>query len=256
MNKILELTNKDGRTGKEKIVGKMEIKNKTNDFAELYFYGDIVSSSWWVLEKEDKCPQDVADFLNEVKGVKNINIYINSGGGSVFAGIAIYNLLKRNPAYKTVYVDGLAASIASVIMFSGDRIVVPNSAQIMIHKPWSLAWGNANDFRKLADDLDSCEKNILNVYSENLKDGVDIEEIKEMVNNETWLTGEEAANYFRIETSNDFQAVACTSDYFDKYKNVPQKLLNNNLQSNQYNLHNYQPSDLQKQKLKVELDLI
>ena len=128
MNKILELKNKDLRTGKEKLVGKMEIKNQTNTSAELYFYGDIVSSTWSKWEKEDKCPQDVADFLNEIKNTNELSIYINSGGGSVFAGISIYNMLKRHSAYKTVYVDGLAASIASVIALAGDKVIIPATA--------------------------------------------------------------------------------------------------------------------------------
>ena len=67
-------------------------------------------------------------------GTENINIHINSGGGSVFGGIAIYNMLRRNNAHKTVYVDGLAASIASVIMMAGDEIVMPKNATVMIHK--------------------------------------------------------------------------------------------------------------------------
>lgn len=258
MNKILELRNKDSKTGKEKTVGKMEIKNKTDNYTELYFYGDIVSSSWGKWEEEDRCPQDVVDFLNDVKNVENINIYINSGGGSVFAGIAIYNILKRNKAYKTVYIDGLAASIASVIMFAGDKIVVPRSSQIMIHKPWTLGWGDANDFRKIADDLDICEKSILSVYEEHLQEGINIEKIKKMINNETWLTGEEAIKYFKVEVSDDFEAVACTSEYFDKYKNVPSQFLQNKntFINKPLNDHQSNKNDLQKQKLQLELDLI
>lgn len=67
--------------------------------------------------------------------MSSINIHINSGGGSVFGGIAIYNMLKRNSAQKTVYIDGIAASIASVIAMAGDRIIVPANATMMIHKP-------------------------------------------------------------------------------------------------------------------------
>lgn len=251
MNKILELKNKDLRTGKEKLVGKMEIKNQTNTSAELYFYGDIVSSTWSKWEKEDKCPQDVADFLNEIKNTNELSIYINSGGGSVFAGISIYNMLKRHSAYKTVYVDGLAASIASVIALAGDKVIIPATAQYMIHSPWTMAIGNATDFRKVADDLDKIETSIINVYKENLRDGVNIDEIIDMVHKETWLNGEEASKYFNIEVSNDVEAVACTSDYFIQYKNVPKSLLKNNTYSNSSNT-----KDLKAQKLKVELQLL
>lgn len=258
MNKILEFKNKDNKTGKEKIVGKMEIKNQTNDSAELYFYGDIVSSTWGKWEKEDKCPQDVADFLNDIKNTKNLNIYVNSGGGSVFAGVSIYNMLKRNSAYKTVYVDGLAASIASVIALSGDKVIIPATAQFMIHSPWTIALGNAKDFRKTADDLDKIETSIINVYKENLRDGIDINTIIDMVHAETWLNGEEASKYFNVEVSDDIEAVACASQYFSEYKNVPKNLLNNNINNNYKNLHAYpnNSDNLKAQKMKVELELI
>lgn len=254
MNKILEFKNKDQKTGKGKTVGKLEIKNKTADFAELYFYGDIVSSTWEKWEKEDKCPQDVSDFLNEIKDVKNINIYINSGGGSVFAGLAIYNQLKRHSAYKTVYVDGLAASIASVICLCGDRVIIPSTAQFMIHSPWTFTWGNAKDLRKMADDLDRIETSIINVYKENLKDGVDINTIIDMVHAETWLNGEEASKYFNVEVSDKVEAVACVSEYFNHYKNVPKSLLNNSVNKPVRNTTN--STNLQKQKIKLQLDLI
>lgn len=226
MSKVLELKNKDIKTGQEKVVGKMEIKNKTDSSVDLYFYGDICSSTWDCWEDEDKCPQDVADFLKEIENNKDLNIYINSGGGSVFAGIAIYNQLKRHPAHKIVHVDGLAASISSVIALAGDRVIIPKNAQFMVHKPWSFSWGNANDLRKTADSLDSCEKSILNVYEENLNEGVDIETIKQFVNDETWFTGEEAGKYFNIEVEEENEAVACASEYFKEYRNTPKKLFN------------------------------
>ena len=227
MNRILELKNKDRKTGQEKVVGKIEIKNELENRADLFFYGDICSSTWGCWEDEDKCPQDVADFLKDLDNNKEINIYINSGGGSVFAGLAIYNQLKRHPANKTVYVDGLAASISSVIALAGDKVIIPKNAQFMIHKPWSWAIGNANDLRKTADSLDSCEQSILNIYEENLKDGVDIETIKQFVNDETWFTGEEAAKYFNIDVEEESELVACNSEYFEKYKNIPIDLFKN-----------------------------
>ena len=180
---------------KDNLVDFLQVKNSTDTTADLYFYGDIVSSWYGAWDDTDQYPESVRNFLDEHKG-KNLNIYINSGGGSVFAGLAIYNMLKRHEGQKTVYVDGLAASIASVIMLAGDKVVIPNSAMMMIHKPWSRLAGNSTELRKLADNLDEIEKCILNIYEKNLKDGVDIESIKEMVNAETWLTGDEASDYF------------------------------------------------------------
>ena len=252
MGNILEFKDRDLRTNKIKTVGKMEIKNKTDDFAELYFYGDIVSSTLMKWQKEDKCPQDVVDFLNEVDNVNKLDIHINSGGGSVFGGLAIYNLLKKHNAYKTVYVDGLAASIASVIALVGDRIIIPASAQFMIHQPWTIAIGNAEDFRKLADDLDRIEGSIINVYEEHLKDGVSINTIKQMMKEETWMSGREAAKYFDIETTDDIEAVACVSQYFNYYKYCPNNLT-------QYSDDTSQTASVDSskiQKLKLELELL
>lgn len=202
----------------------MEIKNQTDTKADLYFYGDIVSSEWGKWEDTDTCPNDVKDFLDEVKDVKELNIYINSGGGSVFAGMAIYNMLKRNQAVKTVHVDGLAGSIASVIAMVGDKLIIPSNAYLMIHKAWTLGYGNAKELKALADTLDILDEGILNVYKDKLKDGVSIETIKDLVEAETWLTGEEASNYFNIEVEAENKAVACTSYYFSKYKKVPGEL--------------------------------
>ena len=217
-NKVLQFNAK----GKE--TGKMEIKNATTEKAELYFYGDIVSAEWEKWDDADTCPDDVCSFLKEVEDVKELNIYINSGGGSVFAGMAIYNMLKRFKGYKTVYVDGLAGSIASVIAFAGDKIVMPSNAYMVIHKPWGFMSGNATEIRKQADSLDKIEQGILNVYQEHMKEGADFEKIKEMVDAETWLTGQDAAEYFNIEVAESVKAVACTSDYFSKYEKVPKCL--------------------------------
>lgn len=202
----------------------MQVKNQTETTADLYFYGDIVNDSWtseWY--PEDKCPKDVKDILDSVQG-KDLNIYVNSGGGSVFGGMAIYNMLKRFNGHKTVHVDGLAGSIASVIMLAGDKVVVPSTAYVMIHKPWSSAWGNADDMRKMADSLDRIQEGIINVYKENLKEGVDIAEVEAMVNAETWLTGDQAAQYFNIEVS-DVESLNYADFDKTKYKNIPQNLI-------------------------------
>lgn len=208
-----------------------QIKNATNEKAELYIYGDIVGSEWEKWTDSDTCPQDITNALKEHEG-KNLDIYVNSGGGSVFAGLAIYNQLKRFTGFKTVYVDGLAASIASVIALAGDKVVMPTNAFMMIHKPWTIALGNSNDFRKMADDLDRIEQGILNVYEDNLKDGVDIKQVKKLVDAETWLTGDQAAEIFNIELATANKAAACTSDYLDKYLNVPDKLKAHEKQKN------------------------
>lgn len=222
----------------------LEIKNETKDNAELYFYGDIVSSWLGAWDDTDQYPESIKKFLDNVKG-KDLDIYINSGGGSVFAGMAIYNMLKRHKGFKTVYIDGLAASIASVIALAGDKVIIPSNAYFMIHKPWCNVYGNSNELREQAEILDKIEEGIINVYSENLSLDVNIEDIKNMLNNETWLTGEEAIKYFNMEISDNVNAVACLSEMYDKYLKVPKNI--------NKNTKNY---DIGKEKLLLELDLI
>ena len=224
--KELKFYNKD-RDGNTKVCGSMTIKNQTDSSADLFFYGDIVSETWqseWY--EDDMAPGDVKEFLDQLDGTENINIHINSGGGSVFGGIAIYNMLRRNNAHKTVYVDGLAASIASVIMMAGDEIVMPKNATVMIHKPsasYFFTTKNADDLRKDAESLDTCQEAILQTYMTKAK--VDKEEIEQKVNDETWLTGEEAAELFDIKVEEANDAVACAgSSMFFCYKNVPTSL--------------------------------
>lgn len=226
MAKILKLQKKD-KNNHVRDVGSMEICNKTETAADLYFFGDINSESlgeWQRYYPDDKAPKDVQEFLDQLDGAEKINVHINSGGGSVFGGIAIYNILKRHNAEITVYVEGLAASIASVIAMAGDRIIIPENAQMMIHKPSSVTWGNADDMRKEADILDGCQKVILNTYMQHAKEGITPEQINALIDAETWKNGKEWQEFFDIEVSEKSNAAACTSEYFEQYNNLPEKL--------------------------------
>lgn len=227
MANILKLQKKD-KNNRYREVGSIEIRNETEEAADLYFFGDINSESmgeyYQKYYPDDKAPKDVQDFLDQLDGVSKINVHINSGGGSVFGGIAIYNILKRHNAEITVYVEGLAASIASVIAMAGDKIIIPANAQMMIHKPSSFTWGNADDMRKEAEILDGCQKVILNTYMQHAKEGVTEEQINELIDAETWKNGEEWQEFFDIEVAEKSNAAACTSDYFDRYSNLPEKL--------------------------------
>ena len=203
-----------------------EFKNLTDTSADLYFYGDIVSDWWGAWQNEDQYPDAIKNFLSE-HATKDINVYINSGGGSVFAGIAIYNMLKRHAATHkvTVHVDGLAGSIASIFAFAGsERPVIPANAFLMIHNPWTWAEGNAEDLRKIADDLDQIATGIVNIYEENLKEGVTIEEIKELMEKETWLNGAQAAEYFNVEVGEEKPYMAAVGNYLNKARNIPAAL--------------------------------
>ena len=212
-----------------KIFNCFEVKNETENKADLYFYGDIVSDWWGAWQDEDQYPNAVKDFLTAQAG-KDLNIYINSGGGSVFAGIAIYNMIQRHATKNKVqiYVDGLAGSIASVIAFAGSEPPkIPSNAFFMIHNPWSYGEGNAAELRKMADDLDEIAIGMLNIYGKHLKDDVSIDTIKELMDAETWLNGEEAAKYFNVEVTDAKEYAAAVGDYMGRAdrEKIPKGLL-------------------------------
>lgn len=209
----------------------LQIKNATEAEADLYFYGDIVSSWWGTWDNTDQYPDNVKRFLDGAKG-KKLNIHVNSGGGSVFAGIAIYNMIKNHDAETVTYIDGMAASIASVIALASDRVVMRTGSTLMVHKPLYSLWGcyNADDFRKMAKDLDAVQACIMQVYKENMAPDVDIKHIEELVNAETYMSSDEAIKYFNIEIEETLQAVACQSEYMEKFLNVPDTFKNKQLE--------------------------
>ena len=221
-----DFTKKNKRTGKLENVGYLDLTaNEEQSRCSLYFYGDIVSATWesmWY--EEDRCPQDIADFLNQLDGYEDIDIYFNSGGGDVFAGLAIYNQLKRYDGHKVGYVDGMAASIASVIMFACDELHFATGAQAMIHKPLCMAYGNADDFKAVIKQLNLCEDSILDVYMEHVQEGVTRDKIQSLMSNETWFDSKKMQQYFNVEIEEKAAVAACASDYFDKYNNLPESL--------------------------------
>ncbi|MBO5461163.1 MAG: Clp protease ClpP [Ruminococcus sp.] len=212
---------------RNKQAGKMEICNQTEISADLNILGDIVSDEWGKWCDDDTCPSDISEFLKNLENVQEINLHINSGGGSVFAGIAIYNMLKRHSAKITTYIDGIAASIASVIACAGDRIVIPANGTFMVHKPsngYFFESLNADQLRKDADTLDICQKAIVQTYMSRAKEGITEDQINDLVNKESWLVGNEAAEYFDFEVEQSVQAAACASDLYDRYQNTPESL--------------------------------
>ena len=193
--------------------------------AELFFYGDIVSDSWSAWTQEDQYPMNVQQLLREIGG-GDLDIHINSCGGDVFAGFAICNMLRSCGGRKRVYVDGLAASIASVIAMAGDEIVIPANAYMMIHNSWSVGMGNAADFRKMADTLDKIASGIAATYLMRAAETVNEKQIKKMMAAETWMTGAEAAEVFRnVRVDAAFSAEASIDSIFaDRFCNIPAAL--------------------------------
>lgn len=172
-----------------------EIKQQTEETLDLYIYGEVEPDGydWWTDEviRSETSANFFREELAKHENVKQINIYINSNGGSVFEGTAIYNQLKRHPAHKTVYVDGFACSIASVIAMAGDEVIMPKNALMMIHNMWTCAIGNAAELRKAADDLDVINEAGRAAYLEKAGDKLTPEALAKMEDDETWLTAEQ-----------------------------------------------------------------
>ena len=118
---------------------------------ELFLYGEISDTSWW---GDEITPAQFQKELAALGDISTLDVYINSPGGDIFAGFSLYNILNRHPAAKTVHIDGLAASAASVVAMAGDTIKMPANATMMIHNAWTYASGGAEDLRKTADELD------------------------------------------------------------------------------------------------------
>lgn len=173
-----------------------EIRQQTDPAVlDLYIYGDVEGDGydWWTGEEIES--QTSAEHfrreLAEHPDVRTINIYINSYGGSVFEGTAIYNQLRRHPAEKVVRIDGFACSIASVIAMAGDRVIMPRNTLMMIHNMWMGAVGNAAELRKAADDLDVINAAGRQAYLAKAGDKLAEDRLVEMMDAETWLTAEE-----------------------------------------------------------------
>ena len=195
----------------------LKIKNQTSHKAELYIYGDIVNDSWNYGWDDDPnvYPMDIQKMLDEVKG-KELDIYINSGGGHMFAGVAISNMLSRHDGKTRAIVDGLAASAASIIAFGCSEVVVPSNGYLMIHKPMNACIGNSDDMLKMADTLERLQDGIVNTYMKLAKEGVTREDITALVNAETWLNGEAAAEIFNVTVTEELGAVAVVGDLAEK----------------------------------------
>lgn len=158
-----------------------QFKNVASDEAELFLYDEIGGYGTYA-----------EDFIAELKAVTapNLRVRVSSPGGSVFEGVAVANALRAHPSKVTVQVDGIAASIASVIAMAGDRVVVQPQAMIMVHDASGVCLGNAQDMIEMASLLNKISDNIADAYTE--KAGGTRDEWRQVMKAETWYTAEEA----------------------------------------------------------------
>lgn len=206
----------------------IRVKNDTES-AEIYITGDIVDD----IDGEDikyflgddvhgyKWPDAVKQELDAIDDNAPLTVYINSDGGSVPAGIAIANMIARHKGKTTCVVDGWCCSIATQIFFSADRRVIPENAYLMIHKPSTVAYGDANELTQAVNALDVIQQGLESTYNKHTKAGITVEDVHEMVENTTWLTGKDAAELFDVETTEATQTAACAGGACKSFKDIP-----------------------------------
>lgn len=186
--------------------------------AEILIYGDI-GAGWFA---EGITAQSI---MEQIAGLEadTLNVRINSGGGLVFEGLAIYNAIARHPAHVITHIDSLAASIASVIAMAGDEIRIAEGAHVMIHKPWSGAVGDANTLRKEAEVLDQLESGLIDIYAARTDNSrVDLQK---WIDAETWFKGQEAVDKgFADEMVPAKKKKAAISAFASLFRNAPKDL--------------------------------
>lgn len=200
----------------------MKLKNKYFQFnriddsiTELFIYGDIAKPDWiekW-LEIEDETKVNAFSFKDALAEVDtpNLLVRINSYGGEVSEGLAIYSLLSDYKGHLITKVDGMACSAASIIFMAGKERIMPESGLLMIHNAWRTAVGDPNELRKAADDLETITKPSVNIYVS--KTGLSEEEVKQMMDIETWMDCHEAfAKGFATSIAKDDEAQQSLGD--------------------------------------------
>ena len=198
------------------------IVNKA-DKSEIWIYEQIGEDFW------SGGGITAKSFQKELATIKSsqIDLHINSPGGEIFDGITIYNLIKQHPANVTTYIDGLAASIASVIAMAGNEIYMAENALMMIHNPWGFAMGDSDEMRKTADLLDKIKESLIVAY--NSKSGMKDEEIQSLMAEETWMSAQEAMDYGFVDEITESMDLAACAKFVPlmqkaKFKHIPEEI--------------------------------
>lgn len=218
----------------------------------------IDSDDQWIydwFEVEATSPKKVIDLINQAKNNEDLEIEINSGGGSVFAGSEIYTALKSYSGKVITKVVGLAASAASVIAMAGDKILISPTGQIMIHNASGGFGGDYRDMEKGAEILKNVNATISNAYR--IKTGLSSDELLDMMNKETWLTPQQALEKKFVDEimfTNDIKLVASINNGM-----LPQEVINKmkmELKNKEIPKEPENDIEAEKAKLLMELDLI
>jgi len=177
------------------------------DSVELLIYGVI----GWPKEYGGVEASDVAEALAEHANASEVRVRLNSPGGFIFDGVAIYNQLVRHRARVVMDIDGIAASIASVIAMAGDEIRIVANAMMMIHDPSSIVWGSSDEMRREADLLDKLKAQLVKTYV--ARTGIDADEVTQLMSDETWLDADEAIGLGFADTITEDEALTAPTNF-------------------------------------------
>jgi ATP-dependent protease ClpP protease subunit len=166
----------------------LSVSQEKPNVTVVYMYG-YVTDEHWFRDEEVIYTKEVREKLQSIT-TPEIELHINSPGGNAFDGIAIHNLLKQHSAKVTAYVDGWAASAASVILMAADKIIMPANTMLMIHGAWTFACGNAAELRNKATMLEKLDSAVRASYQSRFVGTED--ELSALLETDTWLTAEEA----------------------------------------------------------------
>lgn len=199
--------------------GFFNAKKESDSKAVMDIYGEIVDDK---LTDSETSAVSFRDALKEFGDVKEIEITVNSSGGSVFSGINIANQIANHPAHITVNVSGVAASIASVIAVAADTVKMESNSMMMIHEVWAPFMGNHSEMRKFADDLEKINTTVFNSYL-NKNPDIDHALLKDMMSKETWLTSKECLELGLIDeiTAANKAAAKISPEMEARFKNMP-----------------------------------
>ena len=189
------------------------VKAEESTEAEIMLYDEI--GFWWIQAKE---------FVRELQGIdaETIHLRINSPGGDVFDGLAIFNALRAHSAKIIVHIDGLAASMASIIALTGNEVRMAENAFFMVHHPWAFTLGNAADHRKRAELLDKIAGSLIDTYVQ--ASGAEKDQVVSWMDDETWFTAEEAVDAGFADAVEDGANVEASFD-LSLYQHAPAALV-------------------------------
>jgi len=196
------------------------VQAQAEDAVEILIY-DEIGENWY---GDGLTAERFAAELAAISASR-IDVRINSVGGSVFEGNAIYNALRRHSARVETHIDGIAASIASIIALAGERVHIAENAFIMIHNPQGMAWGEATDMRKMADTLDTVRSSLVGTYAK--KTGQEVSQIEAWMDEETWFGADEAKEYgFADEITDgiEIDARIAAAATMARFSNLPAEL--------------------------------